>query len=357
MTLERLRELASHAAHRTAPAEYSVESVDKALADAFNELAGSVNNFMKNQYDIFEILIENADEIVPNNLMAAFGSFAEIRTVGQGQTVLFKRGPLGRARAKKFLTQVSPSGVYESFRLDSETFSIKMKAIGGAVSIDFDRMIDGAENLAEFLNVLTEAQEDAVYGEIQKALISASSKMPTKNRVLGSYSASALQNLVNTVKMYGGGATIYASPEFIAAMGPDCIVAGTAAYQGIYAPGDLDDIHRTGAIKMFRGTPVVELKQCFVDETNTKVLINPQYAYVLPTGGAAEKVVKIVLEGQTQMWSDTNRDQSIEINTYRKIGVGILAYNNWGIYQNQDILATDWYDTSMGIDVDMHVNP
>ena len=357
MTFERLSELARHAAHRTAPAEYSVESVDKALADAFKELAGSVNMFMKNKYDIFQILIENADEIVPNNLMSAFGQFAEIRTVGQGQTVLFKKGPLGRARAKKFLTQASPSGVYESFRLDSETFSIQMKSIGGAVSIDFDRMLDGAENLAEFMNVLTEAQVDAVYGEVQKALMSAASKMPTKNRVLGSYSASALQNLVNTVKMYGGGAVIYASPEFIAAMGPDCIVTGTAAYQGIYAPGDLDDIHNTGAIKMFRGTPIVELKQSFVDETNTKVLVNPQYAYVLPTGGAAEKVVKIVIEGQTQMWDYVNADQSIEINTYRKIGVGILAYNNWGVYQNQDIPVTDWDDTAMGIDINMHVNP
>ena len=136
MTIEKLKELARHSAHRTAPAEYSVESVDKAFADGMKEIAGSINAFMKNRYDIYDIIIENADEIVPQKVMEQFGSFAEVRNVAQGDKVLFKRGPLGRARAKKFLTQVGLSGVYESFRLDSETFTVGMKAIGGAVSID-----------------------------------------------------------------------------------------------------------------------------------------------------------------------------------------------------------------------------
>ena len=30
------------------------------------------------------------------------------------------------------------------------------------------------------------------------------------------------------------------------------------------------------------------------------------------------------------------------------IGVGILAFNNWGIYQNKQINADNWYDSSIG---------
>ena len=48
-------------------------------------------------------------------------------------------------------------------------------------------------------------------------------------------------------------------------------------------------------------------------------------------------MVKVVLEGATQMWSETNKDQSIEINAYKKIGCAILHYNTWGIYQNTGI--------------------
>lgn len=351
MTIQEMKELALHAAKRTAPTNFTVENVDAALLDALKDMTGSVNNFMKNRYDIYDIIIETADKVVPDKVIDAMGAFAEIKQVGQGETVMFKRGPIGRARAKKFLTQVGLSGVYETFRLDQETFAIACKAIGGAVTMDFERFLDGAENLAELMDVLTEAQVDGIYGEVQKALMSAidSSSMPSRNKVKGDYSAADLQGLVNTVKTYGGNATIFAAPEFIAAMGPDAIVpAITGAAQGIYSPDDIEAIHRFGLIKLFRGTPVVELRQSFVDEKNEQKWINPRFAYVLPTG--KEKVVKIAMEGATQIYDATNRDQSIEINTYKKIGVGILAYNNWGIYENTSIPVDDWYaDGDLGL--------
>ena len=342
-----LKELARHAAHRTAPAEFSVSSVDAAFADEMKALTGSVNNFMRNRYDIYDIIIENADEIVPAKIMDAMNQFAEVITLKQGETKVFKRGGLGRNRAKKFLTQAGLSGVYESFRLDTETFTVNMKAIGGAVSIDFERMLDGAETLAEFMDVLTEAQVDGIYGEVQKALMAAHENMPTPNKLIGDYKAENLLAIVNVVKTYGGGATIFASPEFIAAMGPDAIVPALANAHAIYNPKDIEDIATTGRIKMFRGTPIVELRQSFVDEKNEQVMIHPQYAYILPTG--KEKVVKVLMEGQTQIWDYVNADQSVEVNTYRKIGVGILTYNNWGIYQNLQISAANWYDSSIGL--------
>ena len=351
MTLAELRELARHAARRTAPTEFTVASVDAALADELQKMTSSVNNFMRNRYDIYDIIIENADEIVPNKIMDAMGQFAETIVLRQGETKTFKRGLVGKNRAKKFLTQVGLSGVYETFRLDTETFTVNMKAIGGAVSIDFERMLDGAETLSEFMAVLTEAQVDGIYGEVQKALMAAADNMPTPNKVIGSYSADSLAKIVNVVKAYGGSAAIFASPEFVAAMGPDAIVPGTNAYQAIYSPKDIEDIANYGRVKIFRGTPIVELPQSYVDENNEQVMIHPQFAYILPAG--KEKVVKILMEGQTQIYDAVNRDQSIEVNTYRKIGVGILAYNNWGIYQNEDIKVNDgedsiaWYDSSI----------
>ena len=349
MTLNELRDLARHAARGTAPAEFSVNSVDAAVADGFKNLTGSINNFMKNRYDIYDIIIENADEIVPNKVMDAMSSFAEVIQLANGEKKLFKRGGLGRNRAKKFLTQVGLNGLYETFRLDEETFTLAVKAIGGAVSIDFERMMDGAETLSEFMDVLTEAQVDGIYGEVQKALMAAvtETSMPTANKVSGNYAASDLQALINTVKTYGGSATIFASPEFIAAMGADAIIPAVTGAQAIYHPDDIDAIHNIGRIRIFRGCPIVELRQSFVDEKNDKVMIHPQFAYVLPSG--KEKVVKIAMEGGTQMYDVVNPDQSIEIHTYRKIGVGILAFNNWGVYQNTEISAENWYDSSLGL--------
>jgi hypothetical protein len=342
MTISELKQLAVYAAKGQAPTEFSVENVNDALVDGLRELAGSVNQFMKNRYDIYEIIIEAADEIVPKKVIDAVGMFAEVQQVGQGQKAMF-RTRLGKMRAKKFLTQVGLSGVYETFRLDNSTFELSAHAIGGACTIDFERMLDGAENMAELVQILTEAQTDAVYQEVQKALRAAVAKedVPTNNRAEGNtFDGNEMMKLVSTVRAYGSGAIIFAPPEFIAAMGADAIVPvpQSGNYGGVYHPQDIDAIHNTGYINLFRGTPIVQIPQSFIDEKNEKTWIDPQLAYVLPTGG--ERVVKVVFEGQTQMYDFVNRDQSMEIHTYRKLGAAILAYHNWAIYKNKEITQT-----------------
>ena len=342
MTIQEMKELALCAAKNEAPANYSMENVNDALVEALRELGGSVNQFMKNRYDIYDIIIEAADEIVPNKVIDAVGIFAEVRQVGQGQKALFKTS-LGRSRAKKFLTQVGLSGVYETFRLDHSTFEVGAYAIGGACRIDFERMLDGAENMAELVAILTEAQTDAVYQQVQKALRNAVSKtgVPANNRVVGNkFVGDDMMKLISTVRAYGSGAVIFAPPEFGAAMGPDAIVPVPASgnYGGVYHPQDIDAIHNSGYINLFRGTPIVQIPQSFIDESNTDTWIDPQLAYVLPTGG--EKVVKVVFEGNTQMYDFVNRDQSMEIHTYRKLGTAILSYHNWAIYKNSGIPQT-----------------
>lgn len=337
-TIAEIKELALHAAKRTAPATFSVDQVDAALADSFKELAGNINQFMKNRFDIYQILIETVDEVVPNRVIDAVGIFADVRQVGQGDKVVFKQS-IGKARAKKFLTTVGLSGVYETFRLDTTTFEVPVHAKGGACTLDFERMLDGAEVMSEFMEVMTDALTDSIYLEVQKCLRAAVNTIkPTANKVVGSWNADQMVRLCNIVKSYGQGATIFAPPEFIAAMGPDAIVpVATGTGQGIYHPQDIDRIHYQGYINIFRGNPVVSFRQSYVDDENTKVAIDPQFAYILPTGG--ERIVKVVLEGQTQIWDWTNKDQSMEIDFYKKIGVGILATRNWAIYQNTAITS------------------
>ena len=345
MTIKEMKELAVYAAKGQAPTNFSVENVDDALREGLRDLAGSINQFMKNRYDIYEIIIEAADEIVPKKVIDAVGIFAEVQQVPQGQKALF-RTKLGRTRARKFLTQVGLSGVYESFRLDHGYFELSGHAIGGACSIDFERMLDGAENMAELVQLLTEAQTDAVYQEVQRALRAAVSQqgVPANNRanvtVGNDFDGQEMMKLISTVRSYGSGAVIFAPPEFVAAMGADAIVpvAVNGNYGGVYHPQDIDAIHNQGYINIFRGTPIVQIPQSFVDENNVETWIDPQLAYVLPTGG--ERVVKVVFEGNTQMWDFVNADQSMEIHTYRKIGTAILAYHNWAIYKNEGITQT-----------------
>ena len=347
-TIKELKDLALHSVRGTAPENYAVGTVDDALRGEIAQMCDSVNNFMRNRYDIYDIIITTADEVVPNKVIDVMGIFAEVKSVPQGQKALFKRGMVGRNRAKKFLTQVGLSGLYETFRLDNETFELGGKAIGGAAAIDFERFLDGADNMADLMDIITEGLTDAAFGEVQKCLIAAANAVgrPDANKVVeNTFNGDKMFKLVSTVKAYGGSAVIFATPEFVGAMGPDAIVPVGANYQGVYHQGDIDAIHNSGYINIFRGTPIVQIPQSFIDETNTKTWINPQFAYVLPAG--KEKVVKIVFEGNTQVWDLKNPDNSMEIHTYKKMGAAILTHHNWGIYQNTSIPDTSDFPYGM----------
>ena len=341
-TIKELKELALHAARGTAPANYSVGTVDDALRGELAAMCDSINNFMRNRYDIYDIIINTADEVVPNKVISVMGTFAEIQNVPQGQKAIFKKGNVGRARAKKFLTQVGLSGVYETFRLDNETFELGAYAVGGAASIDFERFLDGAESMADLMEIITEGLTDAVFGEVQKCLIAAAKAVgrPDANKVISEkFESDKMFKLVSVVKAYGGSAVIFAAPEFVGEMGPDAIVpVSVAGTQAVYHPDDIDAIHRSGYVNVFRGTPIVQIPQSFIDEKNNKTWINPQFAYVLPAG--KEKVVKVVFEGATQVRDWNNADGSMEIHTYKKMGAAILTHHNWGIYQNTSIPDT-----------------
>ena len=196
--------------------------------------------------------------------------------------------------------------------------------------------------MAELMDIITEGMVDVIYGEVQRALkdaINASGRPAANKYTSNTFESDKMMGLISTVKAYGPSAVIFAPPEFVGEMGPDAIVpVSVAGQQAVYHPNDIEAIYRTGYVNVFRGTPIVQIPQSFIDQKNDRTWINPQFAYVLPSG--KEKIVKIVFEGATQMWDFINRDQSIEIHTYKKMGAAIMTHHNWGIYQNTSIPDT-----------------
>ena len=339
MTIQELKEIALHCVRGTAPAEFTSNQCEQAFVDGLKGLMNTYNEYQRNKYDIFDIMIESIDEVMPKNVVSALGMFADIQQVADGQKAVFKKG-VGRQRAKKFLTQVGLSGVYETFRLDKATFEVSASAIGGGATIDFERMMDAAESLVECVDIITEGLTNAVFVEVQKALKAAfnATDRPAANKhTANTFEAAEMVKLMGVVRAYGS-PVIFAPPEFIAAMGADAIVPVGTNYQGIYSPEDIEAIHRTGYINIFRGAPIVEIPQSFIDENNEKTWIDPQLAYIMPAG--KEKVVKVVLEGATRIKEFENRDNSTEVYAWKKMGAAVLTNHNWAIYQNTGITQT-----------------
>jgi hypothetical protein len=352
------------------PTKYSVEDIKKTASEELKAIANDYYSFQKNKYDIFQIYQEAWTEVLPKEVEQFMGSFADIKHVGLNEKAQF-RVDTGRRRAKQFITEVGLSGVYESFRLDKNTFEVGGRAIGGAGYIDFERYLCGDEDITETLEILLEGLTEAVYGEIQKALLAAvnAEDRPANNRyVTAGFDADLMAKACSVAGTYGNGVVIYATPEFVAEMGPDAIgmpVYGTYALPAnptagsapgyatpVYNPRNIEEIAQYGRIKTFRGNPIVEMPQSYTDETNEVYVTNPAVAYIFPSG--KEKPVKIVFEGDTMIneWgaSEGQRDRNMEVEVYQRVGVAILTNYDWCVYVNTDLQDQTKYPTKYPTD-------
>lgn len=365
--LKGIKDLVVHSFYGTTPdpTKFSNKDVKDTLRDQIHELAGDYNSYRRNKLDLFEIMQEAYTEILPKQVEQFIGSFAEIKTVPLNQKAVFVINT-GRRRAKQFITAVALSGVYESFRLDKNTFELGGRAIGGAAYIDFERYLCGDEDIAESTNILLEGLQEAIYGEIQKALLASvnADNRPSKNRYIGAgFDGDAMAQLCAVASAYStsGGVVIYATPEFVADMGPDAIgmpVYGNATqnvgtgYGGyatpLYNPRNIEEIATYGRIRTFRGNPIIEIPQSYTDETNEVTIANPSTAYIFPVGDT--KPVKVVFEGNTQLDDWQHRDRSFEIEVYQRVGVAILTNYNWCVYVNMNLADPEKYPTKYEID-------
>jgi len=314
--------------------EFSVSDYNKAFVGEVAENFGCHNyaDFLRIKPDVFELLQQLADEYLPARLNATLAQFAEIKNIEQGNKYEFKVRK-GHMRGKTFVTQVAPSGQYETFRLDVTQFTVPVKAYGAGAIVEWERFLNGDESFVELMQIIAEGIEDRIYEQIQGMLQGAANDMPSVNvNSDNKFDADAMDDLLAVVRAYGR-PVIWCSQEFAATITNQ---VGFSAATPNMPEQDLNDIRNQGYVGMFHGAQVIVLPQSFTDETNSTKIINPQYAYIIPAG--EEKIVKVVMEGDTQVKDFENRDWSSEVQMYKKVGLAIVTNPNyWAIYQNTSL--------------------
>lgn len=324
------------AALRQPYGEFSVSDVNDTFMSQVKELVPDYKSLRRNSTEFFELMEEIFDEALPKRVLQNYGALAEIQQVGHGQKVVFKKR-VGRARAKTFVTRVGLGGVFETFRLDNTEFEISTEALGGAAVIDFERMLSGQEDIAECLDILLEGLDEGVYKMLAKALnASIDAVRPSNTYYTGNTMNSAeLDKLITTVRSYGD-PIIVCTPEFANTI-PANYVAVTSGSNTAIRISDQDvlDMRQYGVLKMYKGCPILVMPQSFEDESNEVKVMDPSFAYIIP--GNTTKIGRIVLEGGTIISGFENKDRSMEISCYQKVGVAILHTNNWAIYENTSL--------------------
>ena len=322
---------ASQVAYSFGEEKFSYSDLNETLRTELRELAGTYSLYRENKNTIFSIIEETIDDVLPVKVLEQYGNFADIKTYAQGDKAVFTQRITSAAkrRAKQFITKVGLAGIYEVFKLDGKTFELPTEAFGGAAQIGFEEFLDGRVDFADVLDVVMEGLDEAIYVEIEKALKAAAASLQTANKYSdNSFKESEMDRLISIADSYGR-STIYCTYEFAATMVPS---------EGWVSENMKDQKWNNGYLANYKGHNVIVLDQSYVDETNTRKVIDPSYAYIIPTG--ADKPVKIAFEGNTIVDEYVNKDRSREVQVYKKLGVGTLVTNNICVYVNTS-LTTD----------------
>ena len=312
--------------------QLSYEALNETLRSELNELAGTWSLYRENKNYIFSLIEETLDEVLPKKVIEQYNQFAEVKTFAQGDKPIFKRKLNTRARAKQFITRVGLAGIYEVFKLAKaeEVFEVRTSAIGGAAQIGFEEFLDGRVDFAEVTAIVMEGMDELIYKEVAHALKASINQLPPANyAAVTGFDEATMDRLITIAAAYGT-PVIYCTYEFAVRMIPQ------EAWR--YTEEMKSQLWKNGRLSDYKGTQVVILEQGFEDETNSTKVIDPGYAWVIPTG-ADSKPVKIAFEGNTIVDEYTNKDRSREIQVYKKVGVVCMLANNICAYVDTSLVG------------------
>jgi hypothetical protein len=286
---------------------------------------GNIDYFKWGQHkiEIFEIMSEILTEVEPKKVMTIFEKFAEIKRVPNNQKARF-RVKKGVRNVKRFVTRVALAGVYERVRLDREFFDVDTYAHGGAIYQTMEGFLSGRESLSELLDIFMEELENILYDDILTAITSLKEGLPTANKASGStFEEDEFQKVMNTVSAYGT-PVIFTTRAF-------------AQKNLVPADGWISDVAREemrnqGYLGRYYGADVVVLEQSYTDPSNSKKVLDENFAFIMPAG-SNEKPIKVSLEGDVYIREVDREDWSKEMQVYRKAGIAVLNTNYLGYFE------------------------
>ena len=309
--------------------QFSYSDLADTVRSEFAALAPDYRTYKVNQNTIFALLEQTIDDVLPKRVLEQYSQFAEIKTFSQGDKPIFtqKITQASKRRAKQFIGKVGLAGLYEVFKLDGQSYEVTTDAIGGAAQIGFEEFLDGRVDFADVLDIVMQGLDECIYVEIEKQLIGAVENVQGANKVSkNTFSETDMDKLISIADAYGQ-ATIYCTFEFAATMIPSDARMSDAMKENLWL--------ENGYFATYKGHKVIVLPNSFEDEKNTTKVIDPSYAWIIPTG--ADKPVKIAFEGGTIVDEYTNYDRSKEVQVYKKVGVRAIFSNAICVYRNTSL--------------------
>ena len=218
-------------------------------------------------------------------------------------------------------------------------FSVAGEWYGLKIYADFERVLTGAEDWANFVTKVAEAMDRYLYDALYAALRGAKDALGAnwvKSGELVTANKATLVKLCNDISMATGSpVTIFGARTALSSL--------TAMADVNWAPEAVKSEYykNGGVLGNWEGFEVAEIGQGLkrgvsINSASVEYQLDTDRLYVIPTN-VANKFIKLVNYGETQVSQvtdkDTNRDMSYEYEVLYKMGINVVLNTVFGVWE------------------------
>ena len=309
------------------------DSTRNAIIDFFKLEDLSPREIKANRPLIMALIEESIDEVLAQKLQERVEKFAEVKSYARDAAVIFEIKGIGKRRAFLTIKKGQRGGLYQAARLDDRQMSLPIWVETVSVFVTLEEILLGKYSLRELMSNILDGFVERLYVQVIEAMHAAADHVPAANIASApGIDVDRLDDILRVISSYG-------SPMILGFHNVISKINNMQQFDQTQTPNiptsDLDEIKRNGYIGIYKGVPVVKLPNYIVDETTNAqwLLEDESKLFILP---ANERPVKVALKGDLTIVPYTHPSGSMEENAHKMLGVGILLYNNIGIYTDTE---------------------
>lgn len=315
--------------------KFSTQDANNAVINAILENYGlkdaTAREIRARQAEIFGLIEETIEELLPEAITDIVGGFAEVRTFARDAEVVFEIKNVGKARLKRGIVAGARGGIYKARRLDNKSFQVpvKVETVGNLVTLE--DILLGRHTLGDLFAIIQDGFVERIYLHCIEALRTAKTLAPAANIKSGNgFDGKALDELIRIAGAYGT-PIIMGFRSAIAKINNG--ISWSKTSEDI-TKIDLDEIRTRGIVTVYHGVPVVELPNYLVDESNAEFVFKEGDIFVLPTDA---KPIKVAMKGDLHIEENKHPSGSMEQQAHRLVGVGLYLANDICVYTDEDV--------------------
>lgn len=300
----------------------------------------SVREIKRYSADVFALIEEVIEQVLPMMLADRVGMFAEIKTFARDEQVKFTIKNQGKRRVVRGIAKGARGGIYRAKKLQDADLIVPTFVYSVGYQITLEELLTGRRTVGELATLITEGFLENIYLEIIQAMRGIYTYAPANNKATAStMDLEGMKKVIRTVRAYGSPVILGFQTEIeklINAVPGTTLTGGLTATPNV-ALEDIWDVRNKGYVGMFYATPVIMIPNYFLNEQNTDWMFKEQDIFILPVDN--NKPVKVALHGEIYTQQVQDPSGSMEFHAHRLMGVAIVFYNTAGIFRDSGNLV------------------